>query len=82
MDPVFSVDGKYLFYLTNRKLSPHYSDMGDGTWVYPNATQIAALSLTQDTPSLLQPRNDEISLEDEKADKEDEKKKEMSSKGG
>ncbi len=42
-DPVFSADGKYLFYLTNRQFSATYSDMGDGTWVYPNATQIASL---------------------------------------
>ena len=58
--PVFSTDGKYLFYLTNRSLSAAYSDMGDGTWVYPNATQIASVSLTKGAPSLLHPKNDEI----------------------
>ncbi len=31
-----------------------YSDMGDGTWVYPNSTQVAALALLAETPSLLQ----------------------------
>ncbi|MFH0760348.1 MAG: PDZ domain-containing protein [Bacteroidota bacterium] len=58
-DAVFSTDGKYLFYLTNRSLSAQYSDMGDGTWIYPNSTQIAALSLTREAPSLTGPKNDE-----------------------
>ena len=82
MNPVFSADGKYLFYLTNRSLTATYSDMGDGTWIYPNATQIASLSLTGQAPSLLHPKNDEIEQDEkkgkgeEKEDKEDEGKTE------
>ena len=64
--PTFSSDGKYLFYLTNRNFSPSYSDMGDGTWVYPNATQIASVSLTSDAPSLLEPKNDEFTVKEDK----------------
>jgi len=64
--PVFSTDGKYLFYLTNRNMSATYSDMGDGTWVYPNSTQIASVSLTNDIPSLLKAKNDEIDAKDKK----------------
>ena len=72
-DPVFSEDGKYLFYLTDRSLSAMYSDMGDGTWIYPNATQIASVSLNGEAPSLLEPRNDEVEIiEDESDDEEDE----------
>jgi tricorn protease len=71
-DPVFSTDGKYLFYLTNRNFSAAYSDMGDGTWVYPNATQIASLSLNIEAPSLLHPKND--GLEEEKEEEKEEKK--------
>lgn len=75
--PVFSTDGKYLFYLTDRSFTPAYSDMGDGTWVYPNATQIVALSLSKDTPSLLEARNDEASIkEEEKKEKKKEEGKE------
>jgi tricorn protease len=70
--PVFSADGKYLFYLTNRNFSAAYSDMGDGTWVYPNSTQIASLSLTKDAPSLLEPKNDDLKKEEKKAEKKDE----------
>ncbi len=71
-NPVFSADCKYLFYLTNRSLTAIYSDMGDGTWIYPNSTQIASLSLTKEVPTLLQPENDEIQQE-KKADKEEKK---------
>ncbi|MCP4726467.1 MAG: Tricorn protease like protein, partial [bacterium] len=66
-DPVFSTDGKYLFYLTNRNLSAAYSGMGDGTWIYPNATQIASLSLRKEVPSLLGPKNDELKKEKPKS---------------
>jgi tricorn protease len=58
--PVFSVDGKYLYLLTNRNMNATYSDMGDGTWVYPNATQLASIPLKKNNPSLLQPRNDTL----------------------
>jgi len=68
--PVFSPDGKYLFYCTNRQMSATYSDMGDGTWVYPNSTQMAALSLTKDAEYLLKPKNDELDKEKEE-DKEE-----------
>ena len=70
LDPVFSTDGKYLFYLTNRSLTATYSDMGDGTWIYPNSTQIASLSLTKKTPSLLLPKNDEIKKEEKKGEED------------
>lgn len=70
-DPVFSIDGKYLFYLTNRSLSAAYSDMGDGTWVYPNSTQIASLSLMKNVSSLLHPKNDELKKEEKKEEKKD-----------
>ncbi|MDZ7341587.1 MAG: Tricorn protease like protein, partial [candidate division KSB1 bacterium] len=80
--PVFSTDGKYLFYLTNRSFSAAYSDMGDGTWVYPNATQIAALSLTRETPSLLKPKNDELKKEDNKQEKEENRSKTKDEKSG
>lgn len=67
-DPVFSTDGKYLFYLTNRNMSAEYSDLNDGTWIYPNSTEIAAISLTKEAPSLLSAKNDE--QEEKKAEKD------------
>ncbi|MGD2216503.1 MAG: PDZ domain-containing protein [Gemmatimonadales bacterium] len=64
--PTFDPDGKYLYYLSNRTFQPVYSDV-DNTWVYPNATNIVAVSLRPDVPSPLAPRSD-----DEQAETEDE----------
>jgi tricorn protease len=73
--PVFDPDGKYLYLLTNRSLSPVYSDL-DATWIYPNTTQIAAVSLRKDVPSPLAPRNDiESKKEDEAKEEKTEKKR-------
>ncbi len=75
-NPVFGVGGKYLFFLTNRNFSAVYSDMQDGTWIYPNATQLAAISLTQESPYLLHAKNDELkAAEKEEPAKDDTKKK-------
>ncbi|MEM8525010.1 MAG: PDZ domain-containing protein [Bacteroidota bacterium] len=62
--PIFSTDGKYLYFLTDRNFVPHYSDMGDGTWVYPNTTQLAVMSLTKDAPDLMAAKNDALELEE------------------
>ena len=61
--PVFSVDGNYLFFLTNRNMEAVYSDL-DATWIYPNSAQIAAISLLPETPTLLPVKNDEVELEE------------------
>ncbi|MGH7619879.1 MAG: S41 family peptidase, partial [Gemmatimonadaceae bacterium] len=56
--PEFDPDGKYLYFLTGRSLTPSYSDL-DNTWIYANSTRIAAVPLRPDVPSPLAPRNDE-----------------------
>lgn len=73
VNPVFSVDGKHLFFLTDREFQPVYSGLGDGTWTYPNNTHLAALSLTKEGPHLLKPKNDEIGKEEGKEGKDEEK---------
>ena len=50
-DPVFDPDGRYLYYFSGRTFHPIYSDI-DATWVYPNTTNIVAVSLRRDVPSL------------------------------
>ncbi len=66
--PVFDPDGKYLYFLTNNTFSPLYSDM-DNTFIYPNSTRIAAITLRTDVPSPLSVRNDSTSIKsDEKKD--------------
>ena len=60
-DPVFDPGGKYLFFQTDRRLQPLYSNI-DATWIYPNTTQIAYASLDPAVKSLLVARNDEVKI--------------------
>ena len=64
-NPVFSEDGLYLYFLTDRNMQAAYSDMGDGTWIYPNATQVAAVALLPETPYLLKAKNDSMKEKEE-----------------
>jgi len=73
MSPAFDPGGKYLFFLTNRSFKPIYSDF-DGTWIYTNATQIASVSLSSDTPSLLFAKNDSTVVRKDEEKKSDDKK--------
>ncbi len=80
-DPVFSKDGKYLFFLSDRSMRASYSDMDDGTWVYPNATRIAAMALGKETSSLLSAKNDALKEEKKKNKKAAEEKNGKKKKG-
>jgi tricorn protease len=71
--PVFDPSGKYLFFLTNRNFKPVYGDF-DGTWIYPNSIQIAAVTLTKDILSPLAPKNDSTNVKKDEEKKSDEKK--------
>ncbi len=68
--PAFDPDGKVLYFLTNRHFEPAYSDV-DGTWIYANTTQVAAVPLRRDVPYPLAPRNDEEGEDDDKEDRDD-----------
>jgi len=68
--PVFSKDGKYIFFTTNRTFKPNYSDL-DNTFIYPNTTGIAVGTLTKDTESLLAVKNDAVEVENEGEPAED-----------
>lgn len=74
--PTFDPDNKYLFFLTNRNISPVYSDL-DNTFIYPNSTMLAAVPLTKTTEHLLKPKNDEVEIkkEEKKEEKDDKKSK-------
>ena len=69
-EPTFGPDGKYLFVTTDRHFDPVYSDM-DNSFVYPNAAQIAAISLRRDVESPLAPRNDTETGEPNGEDEDD-----------
>ena len=64
--PVFSPDGKYLYFLTDRTFDLSFSAY-DSSWIYANATTIVAVPLRKDVASPIPPRND---VEDVKADKD------------
>lgn len=71
-DPVFDPEGKYLYVLTNRSMTPDYSDF-DNSFIYNNSTMVAAISLQADTPSLTEPENDKLELKDDEENEEKEK---------
>lgn len=77
--PVFDPEGKYLYYLTDRKFRPVYSSV-DNTFSYPNSTEITAVPLTKEIKSPLAPKNDTVKVVDKKNKKDDKKEKVKSEK--
>ncbi len=79
--PAFDPDGKYLYFTTNRSLSPIYSDIQD-TWIYTNTTKLAAVTLTKDEASPLAPKNDTVAIksDDKEKDKKEDKKEDKEKK--
>ncbi|MEM6629145.1 MAG: PDZ domain-containing protein [Bacteroidota bacterium] len=77
IQPTFDPDGKYLYLVTNRSFSPVYSDF-DNTWSYPNATQLAMITLRKDIPSPMAAENDTVAIkmEEKKEEGEGDEKKE------
>ncbi len=76
-EPCFDPGGKYLYFLTNDTFSPVYSDM-DNSFIYPNSTRIAAITLTDTLASPLAPKDDTTSIrKDEEAKKEEPKKEDQ-----
>jgi len=61
VNPVFDMDGKYLYVLTNQAFQPYYSDI-DNSFVYANSTKLAVISLQKKTPSLVYPKNDTVTV--------------------
>jgi tricorn protease len=56
--PTFDLDGKYLYYISDRHFEAIHSDF-DSTWVYANSTALMAVPLRKDLPSPMAPRDDE-----------------------
>ncbi len=61
LNPTFGSEGKYLYCMTNRSFKPVYSDF-DNSWSYPNATQLAAITLRADVGSPLSTENDTVAI--------------------
>jgi tricorn protease len=56
--PVFSSDGKYLFFLSDRDFNLTFSAF-EFNYLYTGATRIYAAALTPDVPALFPPKSDE-----------------------
>lgn len=68
--PVFDAGGDFLFCLVDREFSPSYGDFF-GTWVYANATRLAAIPLRADVESPIGPRSDDEAVEEDEDSKEE-----------
>ena len=77
LNPVFSRDGKYLFFISNRDYDLTFSDY-EFDYLYNDATRIYALALTKTTQALYPLKSDEVSVTE--TEKADEKKKDKSDK--
>jgi len=75
--PVFSNNGKYLAFLSDRYFKPLYGDM-DETWVYPGSTQIFIITLQKESKSPFLPS--QIELKDKSEEQPPKKKRNRSRK--
>ncbi len=73
-NPTFDPEGKYLYLITNRNFNPVYSDF-DNSWAYPNASQLAAITLTKEQASPLSTENDTVAIAKVEEAKEEAKAK-------
>ena len=72
--PVFSRDGKYLYFASSRDFNPIYSETEWNT-AYQNMERIYMTILATDTPNPFSPKNDEVDMKKEEPAKPDAKKK-------
>ena len=59
--PLFSSDGRYLFFVSDRDFNPQYSQT-EWNHVYNDMSRIYLLTLRRDVPSPFQPKSDEVQL--------------------
>lgn len=79
-NPTFDPQGKYFYLTTRRSFSPVYSSF-QNTFIYPNATRLAAITLRKDVASPLAPKNDEVKVKKGDKSKEAKNKKGKKSAG-
>ncbi len=78
-DPVFSADGKYLLFVSDRSFNPTYSST-EWNHAYINMSKIYMVLLEKDTPSPFAPKNAEVkAIEKAKEEKSDKKGKSSAS---
>ena len=62
--PVFSLDGKYLFFISNRSFNPIYSQT-EWNHAYLDMSKIYFVTLAKETKSPFEPKSDEVTIQDE-----------------
>ena len=70
-EPVFSSDGKYLFFVSNRSFSPTYSQT-EWNHAYLDMAKIYLVTLARDIKSPFAPKSDEVKMKEEKKDEKKE----------
>ncbi len=74
-NPVFSDDGKYLFFTSNRDFNPIYS-WTEWNHAYRDMQKIYMITLRKDIPSPFEPKNDEVTVKEDKNSEDGKKEKE------
>ncbi|MBN2226677.1 MAG: PD40 domain-containing protein [candidate division Zixibacteria bacterium] len=73
-EPVFSPDGKYLYFLSDRSFNPILSEY-EFEFVNNGITNIYLILLSAETPSPFEPESDEVSVADDTAVEKDKAEK-------
>jgi tricorn protease len=60
-EPVFSADGKYLFFSSNRDFNPIYN-WTEWNYAYQDMTRLYLVTLSKDVKSPFEPKNDEVEI--------------------
>ncbi|WP_257667350.1 S41 family peptidase [Parapedobacter tibetensis] len=68
--PVFSRDGKYLFFTASTNTGLTNSGLHMSAYERPSNYNVYAFILSKDTPSIFEPESDEETIKEEKAEKE------------
>ncbi|MEA3494805.1 MAG: PDZ domain-containing protein [Bacteroidota bacterium] len=74
--PVFSDNGKYLFFTSSRDFNPIYSQT-EWNHAYVDMSKIYFVTLSKETKSPFEPKNDETSIEQKDKEKSKEETKEV-----
>jgi tricorn protease len=61
---LFSNDGKYIFFVSDRDFNPIYSNV-EWNYAYEDMSKIYMITLAKDTPSPFAPENDEVTVKEE-----------------
>ena len=63
--PVFSLDGNYIFFASNRDFNLSFSSF-EFDYIYNKATRLYAIALTQKSPKIFKDKNDTEPVKEEK----------------